>query len=68
MESLIPLGEVARILGLTRSAVHYMAKRGELHRAKVAGRWVYFRPEVEALAEAQSQRRRARDAREAIGA
>lgn len=68
MESLIPLGEVARILGLTRSAVHYMAKRGELHRAKVAGRWVYFRPEVEALAAAQRQRRRAREAGEAISA
>jgi predicted site-specific integrase-resolvase len=51
MEDLIPLGEVVRLLDVTRPAVLGMVRRGELHRVMTpVGRYGYHRAEVEALA------------------
>jgi hypothetical protein len=46
----IPLGTAAHLLGVSRVAVYYMVRRGELRRTQGAAGWEYFRAEVEALA------------------
>lgn len=39
--------EVAEYLRLSRSKLYDMAQRGDIPCSKVAGRWRFFRPEVD---------------------
>jgi hypothetical protein len=55
-EDLLPLGEAARRLGMTKQSVWGLARRGRLARVQTSLGWGYPRAAVEELAE-----RRARD-------
>lgn len=55
MGDCIKLGTAARLLSVSRPAVHYMVQRGELRRHRGSLGWEYSRTEVEALAKRRAE-------------
>jgi excisionase family DNA binding protein len=54
MEDLLSTEEVATILGIEMNSVARLARDGHLSGRQVAGRWIFYRSDVEEFAKAYS--------------